>query len=189
MLSDEHTLVSYAQDFGKLTQSHPAVVCIPQSIEKIQSVLNYANQNNLPVTIRGKGMSQGGQALPITGGLTLHLDELNTVLNKESESIWVEANTSWAKLLEISLKTSQIPYVLPYNCNLSIGGVLSAAGIGASSFKFGSISTNVEALEVILANGEVQFVDSQSQLFHACLSGQGRFAVITKACIKLRRCL
>ena len=29
MLSDEHTLVSYAQDFGKLTQSNPAAVCIP----------------------------------------------------------------------------------------------------------------------------------------------------------------
>ena len=78
--------------------------------------------------------------------------------------------------------------LLPYNCNLSIGGVLSAGGVGASSFKFGSITAHVEALEVVLANGEVQVVDSQSQLFQACLSGQGRFAVITKACIKLRRC-
>lgn len=188
MLRDEHTLVSYAQDFGNLTQSNPAVVCIPQALSTIQSVLHYANQNKLPVTIRGKGLSQGGQSLPVAGGLTLHLEQLDAVLDKEPNSIWVEANSNWAKLLETSLKTSQIPYVLPYNCNLSIGGVLSAGGLGASSFKYGSISSQIEALEVVLANGEVRVVDSQSQLFQACLSGQGRFAVITKACIKLRPC-
>lgn len=189
MLSDEHTLVFYAEDFGKLTQSSPSAVCIPDSVAKIQAILHYANQHRLPVTIRGKGLSQGGQSLPVTGGLTLHLQELNKVLDKESTSIWVEANSSWAQLLEKTLSDSQIPYVLPYNCNLSIGGVLSAAGIGASSFKYGSISAHVKALEVVLAKGEVQIVDAQSPLFHACLSGQGLFGVITKACIQLRPCL
>lgn len=188
MLSDEHTLVSYTQDFGKVVQSNPAVICIPRSIERMQSILSYANQNKLPVTLRGKGLSQSGQALAVAGGLTLHLEHLTRVLDKESAAIWVEANSSWAELLKVTLKTAQIPYVLPYNCHLSIGGVLSAAGIGASSFKFGPISAHVKALEVVLANGEVQVVDEQSELFRACLSGQGRFAVITKACIKLRPC-
>lgn len=189
MLSDEHTLVSYAQDFGKLTHSNPSAVCIPSSIDKLQLVLGYANQNHLPVTIRGNGLSQGGQALPVTDGLTLHVGQLRGIHEHEPESIWVEANTTWAELLETSIKKSQIPYILPYNCNLSIGGVLSAGGIGASSFKFGSITAYVEALEVVKADGEIQLIDSQSKLFHACLSGQGRFAVITKACIKLRPCL
>ena len=44
-------------------------------------------------------------------GLSLHLEKLDTVLDKEANSIWVEANTSWADLLEVSLKTAQIPYV------------------------------------------------------------------------------
>ncbi|CDZ78118.1 putative oxidoreductase ORF5 in fasciation locus [Legionella massiliensis] len=189
MLSDEHTLVSYSRDFGKLVQSNPAAACIPQSNEKIQTILAYASQNKLPVTIRGKGLSQSGQALPVAGGLSLHLEQLNQVLDKEPEAIWVETNSSWADLLAVSLKTGQTPKVLPYNCNLSVGGVLSAAGIGASSFKFGPISAHVKALEVILANGKTEIVDEQSPLFKACLSGQGRFAVISKACIKLRPCL
>ncbi|KTD36839.1 cytokinin oxidase [Legionella nautarum] len=187
MLSDEHTLVFYAQDFGKLLQSSPAAVCIPPSVEKVQAVIHYANQHKLPVTIRGNGLSQSGQALS-SKGLTLHLEQLTGVLDKETDAIWVEANSSWADLLEVTLKSSQIPYVLPYNCNLSIAGVLSAGGVGASSFKYGSITANVKALEVVLANGEVRMVDENSRLFQACLSGQGQFAVITKACIKLRPC-
>jgi hypothetical protein len=188
MLSDEHSLVSYSQDFGKLVQSNPAAVCIPQTSEKIQAILSYANQHKLPVTIRGNGLSQNGQSLSVNGGLSLHLEHLSKVLDKESEAIWVEANCSFTQLLDESLKTSQIPFVFPYNCNLSIGGVLSAAGVGASSFKFGSVSAHVKALEVVLANGEKMLVDEESELFKACLSGQGRFGVITKACLKLRPC-
>ncbi|MBA2711378.1 MAG: FAD-binding oxidoreductase [Tatlockia sp.] len=187
MLSDEHSLVFYSQDFSKLFQSRPSTVCIPHSIDKIQAILSFANQNNLSLTIRGKGLSQNGQSLSAEGGFILHLEQLTKVLDKESEAIWVETSCTFAQLLELTLKSDEIPYVLPYNLNLSIGGVLSAGGAGASSFKFGPVSAHVKALEVILANGEKRFVDEHSDLFKACLSGQGRFAVITKACFKLRR--
>ncbi|MDI9818319.1 MULTISPECIES: FAD-binding oxidoreductase [unclassified Legionella] len=189
MLYDEHALVSYGHDFGQLTQVNPVAACIPQSIEKLQSFLEYANQHHLPVTVRGKGLSQGGQSLPVNGGVTLHLEKLNKVHEHEVDSIWIESNASWATLLAKSLTGYQIPYVIPYNCNLSIGGILSAGGVGASSFKYGSITSHVEALEVVQADGQLKVIDSKSELFQACLSGQGRFAVITKACIKLRHCL
>lgn len=188
LLRDELTLASYGQDFGKLSQSQPSVVCTPPSVEKLQSLLAFADQHELAVTIRAKGLSQGGQSVPLQGGLSLCLANLNQVLATEEDAIWIEANASWADLLEQSLKQNKIPYVLPYNCNLSIGGVLSAGGLGAASFKYGPVTAHVKALEVVLASGESRFVDSQSSLFRACLSGQGRFGVITKACIKLRPC-
>ena len=187
MLSDEHSLVFYSQDFGKLFESYPAAICIPQNSEKIQDILNFANQKNLSLAIRGNGLSQNGQSLSAQGDLVLHLANLCKVLDKEPEAIWLEASCTFAQLLDISLKTDQVPFVLPYNCNLSIGGVLSAGGAGASSFKFGPVSAHVKALEVILANGEKKIVDEKSDLFSACLSGQGRFGVITKACFKLRK--
>ncbi|KTD25738.1 cytokinin oxidase [Legionella lansingensis] len=189
LLKDEPTLVSYAHDFGKLVQANPIAVYVPQSLEKLQLFLNYAHQNSLPLTIRGNGLSQGGQSLPVDGGVSLHLGKFNSAHEYSQNLIWVDSNASWATMLQISLEKSQIPYVLPYNCHLSVGGVLSAGGVGASSFKFGSVSAHVEALEVMTVAGELKVVDSQSELFKACLSGQGRFAVITKACIKLRSCL
>ncbi|KTC78075.1 FAD-binding protein [Legionella brunensis] len=188
MLKDEHTLVSYAQDFGKIAHVLPAAVCIPQSLEELQYLFNYAHQNYLPITVRGKGLSQSGQSLPIEGGLTVHLEKFNQIHEQENGTIWVDANASWAALIESSLSQSLIPYVIPYNCNLSVGGVLSAGGVGASSFKFGGGVSHVKALEVVTAEGDVQIIDAKSELYRACLSGQGRFAVISKACINLRRC-
>ncbi|ASQ45559.1 FAD-binding protein [Legionella clemsonensis] len=122
------------------------------------------------------------------GGVSVQLEKLNGVGEHEGDSIWIEANATWADLLTKSLQKSQSPYVIPYNCHLSVGGVLSAGGIGASSFRFGSVTSHVKALEVMTTDGKVDVVDSRSDLFRACLSGQGRFAVITKACINLRQC-
>lgn len=186
MLSDEHLLVSFCEDFGKLTCAKPNAVCAPRNIESLQSLLQYANQHCLSVVIRGKGYSQGGQSLPLEGGLTIHLEHFTQVFAPEGQSIWVEANATWRDLLAVSLESSQAPFVLPYNCDLTVGGVISVGGVGAASFKYGSVVSNVQALEVVTANGEKQVVDASSALFQACLAGQGRFGLISKACIKLR---
>ncbi|USQ14442.1 FAD-binding protein [Legionella lytica] len=188
ILSNEQALVPFGRDFGGLVHSQPAAVCEPQTREALQSLLKYAHEHQLPVTIRGNGMSQNGQSLAAPGGLILNMKHFNQAQEPEHHSIWMEANCTWADLLKHSLPHSLTPYVLPYNCNLSIGGVLSAGGIGASSFKYGSVIAHVRELEVILANGELVHVDRHSPLMQACLGGQGHFGVITKARIALRTC-
>lgn len=186
LLSDEQTLVSFSHDFGKLFHSPPAAVFIPDNPDQLQTLIVFANQHQLPVTIRGNGLSQCGQSLPVVGGLTISMQKFTKTLAFEGQAIWVEANASWASLLEVSLTHSKAPFVLPYNCNLSVGGVLSAGGVGASSFRHGSINAHVIALEVIDGLGLKHIVDNSSPLFHATLSGQGRFGIIIKACIQLK---
>lgn len=189
MLSDEHSLVFFREDFGKLIHSAPIAVFEPETTEDAQSFIHYAHENQLPITLRGNGMSQSGQSLAVPGGVILNMKHFDHTSEADSGSIWVEANTSWASLLDNSLKQFLIPYVVPHNCNLSVGGVLSAGGMGASSFKYGSVVAHVKALEVLKADGELVKAEEHSSLMHACLGGQGRFGLITKACIALRPCL
>jgi FAD/FMN-containing dehydrogenase len=189
LLTDESTLVSFSRDFGKLVYSTPAAVCVPTTINTLQSFIAYAYSEELPIVIRGNGLSQCGQSLPYPGGATLVMTNFNRSLDVEDDNLWVEANCSWSNLLSHSLPEGKVPYILPYNCNLSVAGVLSAGGVGASSFKYGTINAYVSALEVFDGTGKSHIVDESSPLFHACLSGQGQFAVITKAKIKLRPAL
>lgn len=188
MLSDEHTLALFRDDFGKLTQGNPSAVCEPTSLEAVQSLVHYAYENQLSLTVRGNGMSQNGQSLAPAGGLVLSMKHLNQTWEPEQDSIWVEANATWASLLERSIKHSLVPYVVPHNCHLSVAGVLSAGGIGAASFKYGSTLAHVRELEIVQAHGEITQVSQESPLFQACLGGQGRFGVISKARIALRSC-
>lgn len=185
---DSLLLNSSSQDFGGLITSMPTAVFIPQNLDSIQELASFANINGLSVTIRGNGMSQSGQSLATPGGIILNMAELTSVHPPEGNLIWVDANASWAALVKTALRENKIPYVTPYNCHLSVAGVVSAGGIGATSFRYGSATHHVAALEVITADGNLYHVNEDSPLFHACLGGQGQFGIITKACIKLRPC-
>ncbi|KTD14542.1 cytokinin oxidase [Legionella gratiana] len=188
LLHDEQTLALFCNDFGKLTHSNPAAIFEPETTESAQLLIQYAHENGLPVTLRGNGMSQSGQSLAVPGGLILNMKHFDSISEVEAYSIWVEANTSWSTVLEKTLPHSLIPYVVPHNCNLSVGGVISAGGIGASSFKYGSVTAHVNSLKIVQANGELIQTDAQSPLMQACLGGQGRFGLITQANIALRPC-
>jgi hypothetical protein len=188
LLNDEPSLVSYSSDFGRLTHLKPAAVFSPPTTQALQQIVAYANANNLPVTLRANGLSQCGQTLPVAGGLTIHMDRFCAVHEPEDTFIWVDANATWATLLAATLPMSRVPYVIPYNTNLSIAGLLSVGGVGAASFKHGVAASHVDAVEVVTANGEIQRVGADSPLLHACLGGLGHFGVITKAAIQLRPC-
>lgn len=188
MLRDESSLASFSVDFGHLAASTPSVVFAPATLSELQTVLRYANEQGLPVTLRAKGLSQGGQTLAVAGGLVLSMANFHKVSEPEGDSVWVEANATWSDLLQKTLLQSRMPPVVPYNTHLSIAGSLSIGGVGSASFREGVAAAHVKALEVVTANGELQRVDSQSPLFHACLGGQGQFGVITRANIALRPC-
>lgn len=188
MLSDEHSLVFYSSDFGKINDSKPSAVCVPETVQALQKTLSYANDNGLPVAIRAKGLSQGGQSLTVAGGLVVHMEHFKNVSKPADDHIWVETNASWADLLDATLPCSKAPLVVPYNTHLSVGGLLSVGGVGSASFRHGIACAHVQALEVVMATGELQQVDASSPLFHACLGGQGQFGVITRAAISLKTC-
>jgi len=188
MLRDEHSLVLYSVDFGKLHSSKPSAVFVPQSTGDLQDLMRYANEQGLPVTIRAKGLSQGGQTLALEGGVTIHMEQFTQVYEPQADVIWVDANATWSDLLDATVPLSKIPFVVPYNTNLSVAGLLSIGGVGAASFREGVAAAHVQALEVVTAEGELLTVDASSPLFQACLGGQGQFAVISKAAIALRPC-
>lgn len=186
LLSNERAVSFFKKDFGNLLEANPAAVFQPKSIEELQFFLSYAAEQTLPITIRGNGLSQGGQSLSVDGGINLSMQAFTECAQVKDQSIWIEANASFADLLNRSLPKKLAPKALPYNCNLSIGGVLSAGGMGAAAFREGPISSQVLALELVDSQGEKQRVSKGDPLFEACLGGQGQFAVITAACIKLQ---
>lgn len=189
MQSDDAQRQSCASDFGRLIHSMPKALVIPEDRCRLQKIIQYAATHKLALTLRAKGLSQRGQSVPAEGGISLLMEKMNKIGRVNDDTVWVEAGATWADVLETTIKAHKIPPVLPYNCQLSVGGLLSAGGIGASSFKWGPVVSQVRALEVVTADGEMHETFPGEPLFEACLGGQGRFGVITRACLSLRECL
>lgn len=188
--SDEIAFQEFLRDFGGIAVADPAVVLKPTDSSAIQKILELANHFQLQLTPRCYGLSQSGQALAPYGAAVLNLSTLQKLneVNEKEKYIVAEVGVSWAQIVEKTASQGLLPFVLPFNLDLSVGGVLSAGGIGASSHHHGACAYHIKNLEIVTGTAENQICSQQQfpELFQAVLATAGRFGIIHKAAIQLR---
>lgn len=176
-------------DFGRMVTKNPRAVVQPQSVEDISASVEIAIRYNLPITPRSAAHSQSGQALN-EGGILLDMTALSQHLevNEEEKTCVVDAGMLWKDLVEKLKPHRLIPPVLTNNLNVAIGGTLSMAGIGVSSFRHGVQADNCLWLQVVTGTGEIVECSAteNAELFQHTLCGLGQFGVIARAKLKLR---
>jgi cytokinin dehydrogenase len=179
-----------SQDFGRIVERRPAAVVRPRSVEAVVRTVQHARAHGSSVTCRGAAHSQTGQGLS-DGGVLLDMTSLSGDLQIDERSMTVRcfAGTTWSDLVAVTVQRGLAPLVLTNNLNVTVGGTLSVAGIGVSSFRYGAQVDTCTSLEVVTGTGEVVECSREHNrdLFDAVRSGLGTCGVITRAGIRLRR--
>ncbi len=160
----------------------------PKSVEEVSSIVRWAARDEVQIAIRGGGHSQGGQSLT-DRGLVLDTMRLNRVQPLGQELVRAQGGSQWGKVVDALHGARQLPRVLVDIGEVTVGGTLSAGGLGTTSHRYGPQIGQVEQLEVVIGTGE-RIVCSRTQnanLFDAVRGGQGQFGIITEAWIRLRR--
>jgi cytokinin dehydrogenase len=69
------------------------------------------------------------------------------------------------------------------NLDMTVGGLLSAEGLGPASHRSGSVASNVLRVDVVTGSGEIRSCTptQDRELFGATLGGLGQCGVVTKA--------
>src|SRR3979411_311509 len=62
------------------------VIIQPQSVEEIRKIVSFSFIENIPVTVRGSGTGNYGQAVPLEGGIVLDLAPMDRILSIEVEA-------------------------------------------------------------------------------------------------------
>jgi cytokinin dehydrogenase len=187
--SDPVVLQSAQRDFGQIAQGHTQTILQPKDMQELAAILKSANQAGLSVTPRGRGRSQSGQAIS-PSGVTLDTSCFDSILysDRQSDEITCGAGVTWRQIMASCQIQGQLPFVMPLNLDLSLGGTLSAGGFGANSHRYGPAIAHVKALEVVTGAGDLTICSAQLQpeVFHAMLGGLGRCGVIGSATLALR---
>src|SRR6476620_691979 len=76
------------------------IVVSPRSVEEVVTVLREAFKYEVPVTPRGAGTGNYGQAMPLSGGAMLNLMNLNKVIKIEQDRVRAEAGVILEQLDE-----------------------------------------------------------------------------------------
>ena len=188
LLLDEESRRAIATDEGYMFHRVPAAVLRPGSVQDIVAMVRYANQHKLKVAIRGDGHSRYGQT-QAEAGVVIDSRSLNAVSVRTPHSADAQLGAFWSAVADATLPKGLTPRMFPGTCLalITIGGTLSAGGIGNMSPHYGALVDNVTDIDVVTGDGRLVTCspEHESELFDMVLAGQGQCGVIVRAGLPL----
>ena len=156
---DDFSRGRYSTD-ASIYQIQPIGVTVPRNAEDVQTALQIAVDEGIPVLPRGAGTSQTGQAI----GEALIMDTtryLNQVLEFDAENRTVCVQPGMVlDQLNNYLKPHGLFFPVDVSTanRASLGGMAGNNSCGSRSIRYGNMVHNVRAIDALMADGsEVQF--------------------------------
>jgi hypothetical protein len=165
------------------------VVVQPFNTEEIQNVLRYCHARDIPVTARGAGTGNYGQAIPLHGGVILDLMRMDEIEAIQPEGVAVcEPGVRLGVLENEARKHGWELRCYPSTIvKASLGGFLGGGSGGIGSVANGNLRdfNTVRALEVVTMEAEPRIVLHQGESVHEILHAWGTNGVITRIWLSL----
>lgn len=134
----------------------PQAVIYPKNVTDIRHVLSFAREYSMPVTVRGCGNSKLGGCLSegIVLDMTRYFNNIRHI-SMVDNVVTVDAGVTVSELTSrLDGWGFELPPLLKSEEFTSVGGLFSTRSVSPSTFFHGSIREWVEALTVVVDNGE-----------------------------------
>lgn len=148
-------LQNYLTDASNIQGGYADKLFIPESDDEIAQIVRDANACKTPVAISGARTGTVGGAIPF-GGYIISLEKLNKIqIDKKSKMATVGAGVILADLQKAVDAEGLFYPPDPTEWSCQLGGTVATNASGARSFKYGATRDYVNALKVVLANGQL----------------------------------
>ena len=191
---DAQTLAEHSGDKW-FAHEAPKVVVFARSSDDVRKLLQFANENKIPVTARGAGYGYVGSCVPIRRGIVLSLMQMNQIkeINFADAIALVEPGviTSELKRAARSKKLFYPPDPASFE-HCTIGGNVATNAGGPRCLKYGVTRNYITGLEVVLANGDLLRTGGRVHknktgfdLIGLFVGSEGMLGVVTEVTVKL----
>jgi FAD/FMN-containing dehydrogenase len=170
---------------GKLGE----VVLQPLHAAEIQNILRYCFAHDVPVTARGAGTGNYGQAVPLKGGVVLDLSRMDRIESIQPDGVAIcQPGVRLGVLEDDGRKAGWELRCYPSTIiKASVGGFLGGGSGGIGSVAHGNLRDfqTVRALEVITMEPEPRIVLHQGEKVHDILHAWGTNGIISRIWLAL----
>jgi len=160
------------------------LIVTPKNEGEVLRVLAVCHKHGVPVTPRGSGTGNYGQAMPLSGGVVLNLAEMNEIKVVAPGRV---VTGPGAVLAEIDKATrahsGQELRLSPSTYNTaSIGGFIAGGSGGVGSINFGGLRDfgNVLRLRVVTMEAEPKALELTGEDLHKVTHAYGTNGIITE---------
>ncbi len=121
---------------------HEVADCIvwPTNEEELDDVLSVAVSCRVPITVRGGGTGNYGQAVPLAGGIVVDMSQLNQLLEVQGDTISVQAGAKMGRMEAAARELGKELRIYPSTFQTAtIGGFISGGSGGIGSIEWGTV--------------------------------------------------
>jgi FAD/FMN-containing dehydrogenase len=152
-------LYLYSRDPGAQKPRQADYVVMPRTVDEVQQIVRLANQEKVPLTPMGAGLTLSALTVPVRGGIVLDMKRMDSIIevNEASQYAVIEAGVTQAALRAYLEKhhphlQHSTPEAPP---TATIVGNILIQGHGHLTPRYGVNSQMVNGMEVVLPTGEL----------------------------------
>ena len=161
----------------------------PQSTTEVLRVLTACFERRIPVTARGAGTGNYGQAVPLHGGLVLDLSGMDRIEEITADGIATCGPGTRLGTLETTARAAgwELRCYPSTVAKASVGGFLGGGSGGIGSVSHGGLRDfgTVRAIEVVTMEALPRIVLHEGEAVHEVLHAWGTNGVITRIWLSL----
>jgi FAD/FMN-containing dehydrogenase len=159
------------------------LVVAPRSEAEVIEVLAACHAHDVPVTVRGAGTGNYGQAMPLAGGVVLHMKNLDQVREVHPGRVIVEPGCL-LKDVDAACKASgqELRMFSSTWATATIGGFIAGGSGGIGSVTWGSLRDlgNIIRLRVVTMEAAPQVHEFTGEELHRVSHAYGTNGIITE---------
>jgi FAD/FMN-containing dehydrogenase len=159
------------------------IVVSPMNEAEVVATLAAAYELGIPVTPRGAGTGNYGQAMPLTGGIVLNLADMNKVLAIHPGRVVCEPGAILHEIDKALLSSGQELRMFPSTrATASIGGFVAGGSGGIGSITWGGLRDfgNVLRLRVVTMEAQPRALELTGEDLHKAIHAYGTNGIITE---------
>jgi len=164
------------------------LVVWPQSEAEVLSVAKVCVEAKVPLTVRGAGTGNYGQAIPLSGGVILDMSEMNRVKWVKPGRACVEPGAKLAAIDRVTRPQGWEIRMAPSTYRTAtIGGFVGGGSGGIGSVMYGQLADrgNVQAARVVTLEDSPQIVELRGDAVQQVTHAYGTNGIITELEIPL----
>ncbi|MDQ0859963.1 FAD-binding oxidoreductase [Bacillus sp. V2I10] len=155
----------------------------PDTIDEVKMVVAFAVKNRVPITVRGAGTGNYGQAIPLEGGIILDVTKLDSIMKINSTTAHVQAGVKLGVLEKNLRQQGKELRIFPSTyMKATVGGFLCGGSGGIGSIRWGDLwDGNIQSITVMTIEEEPQILTISGENMEAYIHNYGTTGIVIEA--------
>ncbi|MEM9437664.1 MAG: FAD-binding oxidoreductase, partial [Pseudomonadota bacterium] len=164
-------------------------LCIPEDEAQVIEILKTCYEFDVPVTTRGAGTGNYGQAMPLAGGCVMHVAKMNKVKEIHPGRVICEPGCLLKDIDAATIADSgqEIRMFSSTWSTATVGGFIAGGSGGVGSIRWGALRDpgNIIRLRVVTMEEEPRVIDITGDDLHRVSHAYGTNGIITEVEVPL----